>query len=61
MISDEQFVKVIRDTKLSVQVAADALGVSQPTIRRWAEGKNLPYQAVRRYLVEEISNAEGRA
>lgn len=30
---------------------ADKLGVSRPTIARWAEGKNLPYPARAKHFV----------
>jgi hypothetical protein len=33
---------------MSDQVIGDALSVSRPTINRWVNGKNLPYNAMRK-------------
>ncbi len=33
---------------------ADQLGVSRPTIARWAEGKNLPYPAMAKVCVAQL-------
>ena len=47
MITDTEFVETLRNSKLTTVELADGLGVSQPTIRRWRNGRNLPYMAMR--------------
>ena len=35
---------------------ADGLKVSQPTIRRWVRGKNLPHRAMRKSILKYLTN-----
>jgi transcriptional regulator with XRE-family HTH domain len=46
-ITDGHFVAALRLTKLTTQELADGLGVSTPTIRRWRNGRNLPFWSMR--------------
>jgi transcriptional regulator with XRE-family HTH domain len=49
---DENFQGVLRAAQglleMSDQEIADALSVSRPTVNRWMNGKNLPYNAMRK-------------
>ncbi len=44
-MTEEEFSEIIRSTAVAVGEArlADHLHVSLPTIRRWSQGQNLPY------------------
>lgn len=48
-MTDQEFISHVQEalTRWSVSELADTLHVSQPTIRRWAKGENLPYQIIR--------------
>jgi|SRR5208282_1073875 len=53
-LTDDVFTEVIRTAvgRLSVVEVADALMVSQPTIRRWMSGTNLPHRSMRPAVIE---------
>ena len=46
--------ELISSEIVSVFELADELGVSRPTVRRWASGKNLPHRAMRPALVRAL-------
>lgn len=56
--SDQSFQQILRYARelleMSDQVIGDALSVSRPTINRWANGKNLPYNAMRKPVLSWI-------
>lgn len=56
MITDEEFVVVVKValTRASVNEIANRLLVSLPTITRWANNQNLPYNAMRKAIVKEL-------
>ena len=57
-ISDEEFGKILRQffqpgvtpSEAEFQKLADMCHVSRPTLKRWWNGRNLPYRAVRNGL-----------
>ena len=53
-VPDGDFVDKIRKIVAAVGVAnaANAFSVSQPTIQRWSNYKNLPHQAMRKPIME---------
>lgn len=53
-ISDEVFVRHMRNTTLTNVEAALHLRVSIPTVRRWRNGRSLPTQAMRRGYARKI-------
>lgn len=53
-ISDEVFVRHMRNTTLTNVEAALHLRVSIPTVRRWRNGRSLPAQALRRGYARKI-------
>lgn len=57
MITDEEFIACIRASKLTISELANAVSVSQPTIRRWRSGMNLPHQAVRESILKFLKAA----
>ena len=56
-MDNEAFVALVRETKLTTVEAANRLGVSQPTIRRWRNGVNLPEYAVRYHIIAALEAA----
>lgn len=56
MVTDEQFVYLLKEARLSPQQIGDALSVSRPTVERWLKGENLPYGAMREPIVEFLSD-----
>lgn len=46
--------------EMSDREIADALMVSRPTVNRWSNGKNLPHRAVRRSILNWISEAAAK-
>ena len=56
-MDNEAFVALVRETKLTTADAAERLGVSQPTIRRWRNGVNLPAYAVRYHIIAALEAA----
>jgi excisionase family DNA binding protein len=49
----------MRGRQLSVSAVANELGLSEPTVRRWARSKKLPaYKPGRAYWVDEKDLAE---
>jgi|SRR5882757_5541488 len=57
---DENFQGILRAAQglleMSEQEIADALSVSRPTVNRWINGKNLPYNAMRKPVVSWIDD-----
>lgn len=64
MVTDEQFVEMIKAAPLGDGDLAEALSVSIPTIGRWKAGENLPHQAMRgpveRFLTGEVGQTVHR-
>ncbi len=58
--SDADFQELVRRAQqlleMSDQEIGNALGVSRPTVNRWINGKNLPYNAMRRPVLGWIQN-----
>ena len=53
IITDTQFVEIVRRTKLSRVRVAELLGITLPTVRRWRAGQSLPpYNSSREYIAE---------
>jgi DNA-binding XRE family transcriptional regulator len=56
--TDVEFQRVFLEARalldMSDQEIADAVSASRPTVNRWANGKNLPYLAVRRAVISWI-------
>jgi transcriptional regulator with XRE-family HTH domain len=55
---DAEFQRILREAQAlletSDQEIADALSVSRPTVNRWMNGKNLPYNAMRKPILTWI-------
>jgi DNA-binding transcriptional regulator YiaG len=55
---DAEFHRILREAQAlletSDQEIADALSVSRPTVNRWMNGKNLPYNAMRKPILTWI-------
>jgi len=55
---DAEFQRILQDAQalleMSDQEIADALSVSRPTVNRWINGKNLPYNAMRKPVLTWI-------
>jgi transcriptional regulator with XRE-family HTH domain len=58
--SDADFQRIFQQAQvlleMSDQQIADDIGVSRPSINRYANGKNLPYYAMRRNILHWIEN-----
>ena len=55
MITDEQFVELVRNTSLPRVQLAEKLGVALSTIRRWRVGQKLPPDnGSRDYIAERL-------
>jgi transcriptional regulator with XRE-family HTH domain len=56
---DADFQRILRKAKalleISDQEIADSVSVSRPTVNRWMNGKNLPYNAMRRPILTWIN------
>ena len=57
--SDAEFQRVFREAQalleMSDQEIADALSVSRPSVNRWTNGRNLPHNAMRKYILKWIA------
>src|SRR6266481_7771742 len=55
---DSEFQRILRQAQelleLSDQEIGDELSVSRPTVNRWMNGKNLPYNAMRKPVLSWI-------
>ena len=55
---DPEFQRILREAQalleMSDQEIADALSVSRSTVNRWVNGKNLPYNAMRKPILTWI-------
>lgn len=58
-ITDSEFQKAVKefvdDYTDNAWILADAIGVSCPAVKRWAQGKNLPHQVFRSGIVAHIA------
>jgi DNA-binding XRE family transcriptional regulator len=55
-MTDEEFQKIITDSKLSIRELADKLGVSQKTIITWSNGRFLPVEGLREDIVKSLED-----
>jgi hypothetical protein len=60
MVTDTEFINALRSAKMSTVELADGLGVSQPTIRRWRNGRNLPYSPMRPAIMLFLGKVDKR-
>jgi len=56
---DAMFQKLFAEARayleMSDQEIADALSMSRPSVNRWANGRNLPHHAMRKYIFRWIA------
>jgi len=56
---DAEFQRVFREAQalleMSDQEIADALSVSRPSVNRWTNGRNLPYYAMRKHVLNWVT------
>lgn len=63
LLDDDEFQRIIREAQTILEMTereiADQLSVSRPTVNRWKNGKNLPYNAMRKYVSNWIDQQLG--